>query len=286
MTSREPLAAAQSSHYRERPCVEIVGERFRGLRLPPPLRAWLKRAYYAALMARTGGRGIACRLPEGEVVRVHPEQRYISWNPVEYQAFRRAVPRGGVALDVGANVGAYAIALGQWVGPSGRVFAFEPAPDPFAGLVRHLRLNRLQHIVRPVQRAIADDIGPSRLLVSATAGESRLVVPGDRDETVQSVDAITIDAFCAEHRLAPDFIKIDIEGWELAALRGARETIRAGRGRLALFIEMHPSIWPIVGVTRTDLLNELDRQGLEVRPLTREAAPWQMEGVCVRLAYR
>ena len=79
-------------------------------------------------MLQTGGRGLSCTLPGGERIRALPEHRYLSWNPQEYAAFKRAVSPGMVALDIGANVGAYSMLLGQWVGPAGRVFAFEPAP--------------------------------------------------------------------------------------------------------------------------------------------------------------
>ena len=44
-------------------------------------------------------------------------------------------------------------------------------------------------------------------------------------------------------------------------LRGARETIQRGGDRLALFVELHPSIWPLSGETRADFELELDCQG-------------------------
>ena len=62
-------------------------------------------------------------------------------------------------------------------------------------------------------------------------------------------------------------IKIDIEGAELAALRGARRTIAARGAALALFVELHPAIWPSLGVTRADIEAELLRQRLVVEPL-------------------
>ena len=95
--------------------------------------------------------------------------------------------------------------------------------------------------------------------------------------------AQSIDEFCEAAALSPDVIKIDIEGAELAALRGARRTI-AGRGAaLALFVELHPAIWPSLGVTRADIEAELVRQRLVVEPLPGVGDPWAVEGVCVRV---
>ena len=116
--------------------------------------SWVKRLYHAAMMLETGGHGIVSELPHGEIVRSLPAYRHMSWNPNEYAAFRAAIRRGDVAVDVGANVGAYSILLGQWVGASGTVFAFEPAPSVFQGLVRHIHLNRVDKVVHPVAQAV------------------------------------------------------------------------------------------------------------------------------------
>ena len=95
-------------------------------------------------------------------MRVLPEYRYIGWNPVEYAAFRAAAAPGGMALDVGANVGAYALLFGGWVRPGGRVYAFEPSAQAFAGLRRHVELNGLEDVVRPVRAAVSDREGRRR----------------------------------------------------------------------------------------------------------------------------
>ena len=116
---RQPLPTAPADRFRTQGVVETAGERFRSAPLGSHFRAWAKRAYYAALMFQTGGRGLSCMLPDGERIRALPEHRYLSWNPQEYAAFKRAVSPGMVALDIGANVGAYSMLLGQWVRPAG-----------------------------------------------------------------------------------------------------------------------------------------------------------------------
>ena len=264
--------------------MEAAGERLRSVPLGERLRRWGRRAYHAAWMLQTRGQGLSCSLPSGEVVQVLPEHRYLSWNPVEYAAFRDAVLPGTTALDVGANVGAYAILLGQWVGSKGRVYAFEPAAAAFEGLTRHVDLNRRRDVVRAIQAAVGDRDGNGRLAVAETAGESRLASDSDPGPTV-GVPLVTIDTFCRREAVQPTFIKIDVEGAELAALRGARETIRRIGGGLALFVEFHPSIWPQMGIGRPDVEAELERQGLRVEPLNAED-PWSVEGLSVRLVPR
>ena len=58
------------------------------------------------------------------------------------------------------------------------------------------------------------------------------------------------------------------------------------RRELSLFVEMHPSIWPTVGVTRTDLEAELRAQSLDIVPLIATSDVWTLEGLCVRLVPR
>ena len=281
MNKRQALPTAPSASFRERGLLEQAGEQLSRAALPAGARSWLKTIYYRALMAQTMGRGLPSALPHGEVVRVHPAHRFMSWNPGEYEAFRSVVRPGMVALDVGANVGSYAILLGQWVGAGGNVFAFEPAPAVHAGLVEHIGLNRLKDIVHPVAAAVGDNEGLAPFVVASTAGEGRLA--SSSESSSGSVRTVTIDAFCKAQGINPEFIKIDVEGWELHALRGARETIRRNRSRLALFVEMHPSLWPLLGITKDDVLAELDAQSLRIAPLGSSRDVWSIEGECVRL---
>lgn len=188
------------------------------------------------------------------------------------------------ALDVGANVGAYSMLLGRWAGSTGSVFAFEPAPQAFQGLLGHVRLNGLANIVKPIGKAVGDSVSTARFLVADSAGEGRLASGGDTAAGID-VPVTTIDEFCARERIRPSFIKIDVEGGELAVLRGARETIRAGRGRTALFVEMHPSTWPVLGISRQDVLTELRHQSLAVQAIAPLPDLWAAEGICLRLVH-
>jgi FkbM family methyltransferase len=184
------------------------------------------------------------------------------------------------ALDVGANVGAYALLLGQWVRPGGRVYAFEPAAQAFTGLSRHVALNGLGGTVVPVNAAAAAATGTAAFAVDGISGANRL---GSGTATVATV---TIDDFCAREGIDPAVIKIDVEGAELDVLRGARETIRRAGAGLTLLVEMHPTVWGEMGIAREEVQAELERQGLRAEPLRPVADPWALEGECLRLVRR
>jgi FkbM family methyltransferase len=249
-------------------------------RAPAWLRAPLKRAYHALLTILPGDH-LTCRLPGGETIRVDPDYRHLAWNAEEYAALKHHAREGATVLDIGANVGAYTLLFAGWAGETGHVYAFEPAAASRAGLERHLSLNGLAARVTVRREAIGERSGSVAFIDAGTHGDNR-VVPNPSDRTTD-VPSLSIDEFCESHGLAPDVIKVDIEGAELAALRGARRTIARRGAALALFVELHPGIWPAIGVTRADIEEELRRQHLVVEPLPGVADPWTMEGICVRV---
>lgn len=274
----EPVQTAEGHAYRRRSPLEAVGAAVARLVPQGGARRGLRALYHAVL---GGGRGIASTLPGGETVRVLPEYRFIGWNPVEYAAFRAASAPGGTALDVGANVGAYALLFGAWMGPGGRVYAFEPSPGAYDGLRRHVALNGLADVVRLVRAAVSDVEGRAALAGADQQGTSRLAQPDEG--ATEMVETMTIDGFCAREGIVPTLIKIDVEGWELEALRGARRTIARGGDGLALFVEMHPTVWRERGLSADDVRAEIDLQGLRAVPLRDVADPWALEGECLRL---
>jgi FkbM family methyltransferase len=249
-------------------------------RAPAWLRAPLKRAYHA-LLALLPGDHLTCRLPGGETIRVDPDYRHLAWNAEEYAALKHHARDGAIVLDIGANVGAYTLLFAGWAGETGHVYAFEPAAASRAGLERHLSLNGLAARVTVRREAIGERSGSVPFIDAGTHGDNRVVAAASEQTT--DVPSLSIDEFCESHGLAPDVIKVDIEGAELGALRGARRTIARRGEALALFVELHPGIWPSIGVTRADVEEELRRQRLVVEPLPGVADPWATEGICVRV---
>jgi FkbM family methyltransferase len=248
-------------------------------RLKPLFEQWLS----------AGGQTLDAKLPGGELVRIAPAFRHVTWNPDEYEAFRAAVSPGDVVIDAGANVGAYTVVFAQWVGPEGHVYAFEPDPAAAEGLRRHVELNAVSRQVTIVPAAVSDGREARlRLSIGASSGISRVVADDGRSGAAGlEVEAASLDQFCAERGVKPNVIKIDVEGAELAALRGARRTIAAAGPSLALFVEFHPQLWPALGYSADEVRSECETLGLTVEPLDGISADvWRTEGICMRLRPR
>jgi hypothetical protein len=114
-------------------------------------------------------------------------------------------------------------------------------------------------------------------------GTSRLGSPNPDlpppKELPRLITLVTLDQFCAERGLIPNWLLIDVEGYEIKALAGASQLIRANRGRLGLVVELHPNLWASAGSNVEQLQTWLHEQGLTVRPLLGQRSPFAEHGL-------
>jgi FkbM family methyltransferase len=139
---------------------------------------------------------------------------------------------GDVAYDVGAHVGYYALCAALKVGERGQVVAFEPLPLNITYLRKHLRLNDVRN-VRLIEVGVTDTNGKARFHSGLGTGRGYLAENGD-----YVVDVVSLDELCGSGKIPPpDVIKMDIEGGETKALRGARDILL--HHRPVVFVSLH-----------------------------------------------
>lgn len=162
---------------------------------------------------------------------------------------RRNVNAGETWLDVGAHYGYTAIAISELVGEKGRVFAFEPVLTTAGNLCLTRNKNYLQQLT-VVPFGLDDSISMRTLSVPTTRGMATHIQPmSTPSDTIYltALDAVW-DAL-ASGDPGIHGIKIDVQGMEIAALRGMRRCLV--RSRPKLVIEFH------TGVDRRALLSQL-----------------------------
>jgi FkbM family methyltransferase len=147
----------------------------------------------------------------------------------------RLLGPGEVAIDVGANVGAHALAWGREVGPSGRVFAFEPAPPNYKSLAKNIESNDLEGVVIPIDLALGDQ-DSTLLLAHARGGSTSGGYSAFGLGASYQVEQRRLDDVIRELPISGPvrLIKIDVEGWESRVLEGAKEAIERWRPFIAL----------------------------------------------------
>jgi len=145
---------------------------------------------------------------------------------------------GMVVLDVGANMGLYSLLLAQLVGPAGRVVSFEPDPDLFSLLRGNCAANGATNVE---SHHLALGRRPERMLLHRPAlnsGDTHLGSAGAAGfRPPVEVDVASLDSLMPG--LRPDFIKVDVQGWELEVLRGMEGTLRAAEN-VGVFLEICP----------------------------------------------
>jgi FkbM family methyltransferase len=159
-----------------------------------------------------------------------------TYEPAKHALILRHLRPGMTFIDVGANKGDFTLLAARLTGPSGRVISIEPEPENHSVLQRSIELNDYANIT-VLQVAMSDRDGTADLQIGSTSGSHTLSPEFNGLRTV-SVPTRTLDAVVADHRLASvDMIKIDVQGLELAVLRGAEQTLKANP-RIVLLLDL------------------------------------------------
>lgn len=149
-----------------------------------------------------------------------------SFEEEDESRFRALLRPGMTVLDVGANLGLYTLLSAVAVGPGGTVHAFEPVPRLFDYLSAGVRRSRLKN-VRLNRVAISDTIGTVPMYLSDAKNTGlHSLAPSKRRPAEIRVESTTLAAYIRENGVAGvDVMKIDIEGAELLAFRGAGDLL-------------------------------------------------------------
>jgi FkbM family methyltransferase len=160
----------------------------------------------------------------------------------EFRFVQRYVAPGMTVLDIGAHQGFYTLLTSTRVGPSGRVFSFEPSPRERAALHRHVKWNRRGNV--SVQGlALGNEEKTASLFVvnqDQTGCNSLRLPASDVHESWSpvNVQVSRLDGWLAGREIgAIDFVKLDVEGGELDVLKGAREFLER-RPRPVFLVEV------------------------------------------------
>lgn len=203
-----------------------------------PAGAWLARG--SARVA--GGPAAGTRLSLEHLRPAHSQARELargSLEPSVQGILATLIEPGFTVYDIGANVGFFTVLAARLAGPSGSVYAIEPAPLCAAAVASNARLNGLANVT-VLERAAGRAPGRERLFVVADQSWSHLESRGRHPQATGAVDVevVAIDDLVAAGELPPpDLVKIDVEGSELDALAGMRRTISEHRPRIVC--ELH-----------------------------------------------
>lgn len=171
----------------------------------------------------------------------------------EVQALEELLQGGDWVIDVGANFGLYTVLAGRKVEPEGRVLAFEPFPDSFQMLRRNSEGNALQDVAQLWPCALGERTGTATLSVHADPGRNTLGSLGSEGGSEIQISVRPFDEIAEELAMSRiDFIKMDVEGFELQVLRGARRSIE--KFKPSVLFELNPMVCRQSGYDPADIV--------------------------------
>lgn len=139
--------------------------------------------------------------------------------------------KGDVVIDAGANIGVFTVMASFLVGDTGTVISVEPDPENIAGLRKNIKLNNLKNVII-VDRALFQESDMTLNLRSNGTMSSILSENGyniEHNYNRYSVKTVTFDDMISGRGINPSILKMDIEGAEKFALKGAAKTLRSIR---------------------------------------------------------
>lgn len=178
----------------------------------------------------------------------NPEYIDGTYEPRMQEVLTRFLRPGMTFYDVGANAGYFTLFGAHLVGDQGRIVAIEGHPKTAHQLRRQIAANGGGNVTL-IPKAVSDKVGTAEFADDTIAVMASLA-PENTDRRTVHVETTTLDTIAGE-TAPPDMLKIDIEGAEIAALNGARNTI--AKHRPILLVEVHS---PEIAAEYEKLMNE------------------------------
>jgi len=177
----------------------------------------------------------------------------------EISVLRANIKKGDVVLDIGANIGFYTRILSEIVGPEGHIYAFEPDRKNFLRLQKNC--GKLGNVTLE-NKAVSHETGVIRIYTSPMLNVDHRTYPVDDYESIEEIPCVALDEYFASGKRI-DFIKIDIQGFEVSAFSGMKRLLVGNTG-VKIISEFWPHGLSKAGQTTLDLLQIFWDAGLRV----------------------
>lgn len=224
-----------------------------GRLIPRGIRNWLRSpratvSWIADDLRHRSGADRDVVLRPGSTVRCHPAAYRMAYaahvndpeQARELDAFIQACRPGMILFDLGAHFGLFSLAAAHFGGPGARAVAVDPSGFACRMVRAQASLNHAADRIAVVEAAIADRPGTREMVPVGVIAAGYFSAAGAAHGAAerQEVRAVTVDDLAREHTLWPTHLKVDVEGAEADALRGARAAV-ARNPAPVLFLELH-----------------------------------------------
>jgi FkbM family methyltransferase len=154
----------------------------------------------------------------------------------EIELLKKYITSGNVVLDIGANIGYYAELISELVGEKGRVHCFEPDAINFKHL--HDRCSGISNMVLN-NKAVGPKTEKLKIYTSKQLNVDHRTYEPEEYDKVLEIEAVSIDEYLTDKTLPVHLIKMDIQGFEMQAVQGMKDTLKNNPG-----LKIISEFWP------------------------------------------
>jgi len=172
---------------------------------------------------------------------------------------------GDICVDIGSNIGYYALLESRLIGKNGKIFAIEPSRQNIKLLNKNIEINNYSNIVSS-RRAVGAKNHSGFLGLSESANQHSFVNKNlGPSIPVEEVQIASLDTFLAD-KPYPQFVRMDVEGYEGEIVKGMKNILKENKP-LKIFIELH---CPLLEDRGKDLLSVLHNAGFVIKAVFKE----------------
>lgn len=171
-------------------------------------------------------------------------------------------------VEIGANIGYYALIEAKLIRGQGYIYAFEPSPYNLNLLKRNTDLNNY-HNVEIYPKAVGAMKGREKFFIASRSNLSGFIkredmsdMYGEKGKDSIDVEIVKLDDFLKDKKV--DFIRMDIEGYEKEALKGLETTLNSENVPKYLFIEIHSVLLHKKNSSAEEIIRYLEESGYSV----------------------
>jgi FkbM family methyltransferase len=161
----------------------------------------------------------------------------------EFDCFLRRLKEDTVLFDIGAHFGLFSFAALHYGGPAARAVAIDPSPMAEKFMRTQARLNGLAERLEILKACVSDESGMQDMVSVGVLANGYYVAPSDDHSNNErtKIPSLTVDQLVKQFAVTPTHVKIDVEGYEAAVLRGGAALFRSEAAPI-VFIELHNEI--------------------------------------------
>jgi FkbM family methyltransferase len=186
---------------------------------------------------------------------------------IETEIVNKEIKKGDAVIDIGANIGYYTLIFANLVGREGKVFAFEPSPDNFSLLQKNIEINGYQN-VKLEQMAVSNKSGKTKLYLTSNPADNRIYDLHDNSNSVEVV-TIKMDDYFSNYNGKIDFIKMDIQGAEWAAIEGMPLLLEKNKN-IKILTEFSPPLLKGFKIEPSEFLDLLLKHDFKIYNVNRQ----------------